>query len=124
MASSPPPPLPDKYLAEPDLYFTEWIPRELAGNPELARSVGDAREVAQIRLTGERGGVWHFVLGDGTVAVERGSHERPSFTLTLAVETWRRMRKGEQNGLIAFLTGRVKLQGSLRALIRVARLFG
>lgn len=122
--ASPAPKLPEKYLAEPDLYFMEWIPLKLAENPDLATNVGDRREVAQIRLTGERGGVWHFVLGDGRVAIERGAHAKPSFTLTLAVETWRRMRKGEQNGLTAFLTGKVKLKGSLRSLIRVARLFG
>lgn len=124
MASAPPPPLPEKYLADPDLYFMEWVPLKLEENPDLARSAGDTREVAQIRLTGERGGVWHFVLGDGKVAIERGVHDKPSFTLTLAVETWRRMRRGQQNGLTAFLTGKVKFKGSFRALIRVSKLFG
>ncbi len=124
MASSPPNPLPDEYLAEPDRYFTEWLPLKLDENPDLARRVGNTREVAEIRLTGERGGVWHFVLGDGSVVIERGEHERPSFTLTLAVETWRRMRRGQQNGVTAFLTGKVKLRGSVRALLRVAKVLG
>lgn len=122
--ADPPSPLPEKYLADPDLYFMEWVPLKLDENPDLASSVGDTRAVAQIRFTGERGGVWHFVLGDGKVAVERGAHERPSFTLTMKVETWRRMRTGRQNGLTAFLTGKVKFKGSLRTLIKVARLFG
>lgn len=124
MAAAQPAPLPDEYLAEPDRYFTEWLPLRLEENPNLARRVGNTREVAEIRLTGERGGVWHFVLADGDVAIARGSHAKPSFTLTLAVDTWRRMRRGQQNGLTAFLTGKVKLRGSVRALVKVAKIFG
>ena len=115
--------LPPEYLAEPDRYFMEWIPRVLAEQPAIAARAGQVSEVAQIELAGERGGTWHFVLGDGQVVVERGAHERPSFVIAMAVETWRRMRQGQLGVAGAVLRRKVRHRGSLRALLRVAKLF-
>ena len=116
--------LPAEYLAEPDRYFMEWIPRVLAEQPAIVERAGSVREVAQIELAGERGGTWHFVLGDGQVVVERGAHERPSFVLAMAVDTWRSMREGRLGVAGAVIRRKVRHRGSLRALIRVAKLFG
>ena len=115
--------LPPEYLAEPDRYFMEWIPRVLADKPAIVARAGSVSEVAQIELAGERGGTWHFVLGDGRVLIERGAHERPSFVIAMAVDTWRSLREGRMGVAGAVIRRKVRHRGSLRALLRVAKLF-
>lgn len=114
-------PLPEEYLADPRRYFDEYIPRRLAEDTSYGDRLGDTSAVAQIHLTGERGGSWHFVLGNGRVVLDAGRHEQPTFTVTMPVETWQQMRRGETTGMRAFMRGQVKIQGSKLKLLRLAR---
>jgi putative sterol carrier protein len=116
-------PLPPQYLAEPDRYFMEWIPTVLAEKPELRERAASSQTVAQIMLSGDRGGTWHVVLGEGKVVVGRGAHQRPSFVVEMAVDTWRSMRQGELSMARALVRREVRTKGSLRAMMRVAKLF-
>lgn len=120
---SEPAELPPEYLADPDRYFMEWIPKVLADRPDVAAKAGSVREVAQIELSGERGGTWHFVLGDGAVTVARGAHATPSFAILMAVDTWRNLRTGKQGLAGAIVRRKVRHRGSLRSLLRVGALF-
>ena len=115
--------VPAEYLAEPDRYFMEWIPRVLADHPEVEAHIGSGDAIAQIELAGDRGGTWHFVLAGGKVTVDRVAHAEPSFVIAMAVETWQRMNRGELSVPRALLLRRIKTRGSLRALVRVAKLF-
>ena len=115
--------VPPEYLAEPRRYFLEWIPQLLRDHAAAGGHFGKVDSVAQFHLTGDAGGWWHFVLGKGTVAVAEGEHAKPSFTLTMDVEVWRKLNRGEVNGLRAWLRGDVKIAGSKLAFMRVARLF-
>jgi len=114
-------PLPDEYLADPRRYFNEYVPRRLAEDRSYADRLGDTKAIAQIHLTGDRGGSWHFVLGDGRVQLDNGEHAKPTFTVTMPVDTWREMRRGEITGLRAFMRGKVKIKGSKLRLFRLAR---
>lgn len=116
-------PLPAEYLAEPDRYFREWIPRRLADDPTIASRFGDGGVVAEIRLTGDRGGTWQFALGGGRVAIESGSPRKPAFTVTMPVDTWRALRQGQVTGWRAFLRGELTISGSKLAALKVARKF-
>lgn len=115
--------LPPEYLAEPDRYFMEWIPRGLVERPEIAARIGSVDEIAQIELAGDRGGTWHFVLGDGAIAVARGPHERPSFVILMTVDTWRALHLGKLGVPRAVLLRKIRHRGSLRAMLRVGALF-
>jgi putative sterol carrier protein len=116
--------VPPEYLAEPRRYFLEWIPDLLRQHAKAHGHFGKADTVAQFHLTGEEGGWWHFVLTKDTVAVAEGVHPTPGFTLTMDVDVWRRLNKGEANGFAAWLKGDVKITGSKLKFLRVARLFG
>jgi putative sterol carrier protein len=115
--------VPPEYLEEPGRYFLEWIPLLLRDHRNANKHFGKVRSVAQFHLTGERGGKWHFVLGKGEVLVNEGQHPEPGFTLTMDVDIWRRMNRGELNGFKAWLKGDVKITGSKLQFLRVARLF-
>jgi putative sterol carrier protein len=116
--------VPPEYLAEPRRYFLEWIPALLEQHRAAHGHFGKVRSVAQFHLTGDAGGWWHFVLGGETVAVAEGAHPAPGFTLTMDVDVWRRLNRGEVNGLKAWLKGDVKISGSKLQFLRVAKLFG
>lgn len=116
-AEIPPPP------DQPEPYFMQWIPGLIAAHDGAEAHFGRVRAVAQFHLTGPEGGDWHIVMGHGHVVVERGSHRKPSFALTLSVDTWRRLNARELDGLAAYGRGLVKLEGSKVTLFRVARLF-
>jgi putative sterol carrier protein len=115
--------VPPEYLDEPRRYFLEWIPRLLAQHREANKHFGKVQSIAQFHLTGERGGWWHFVLGQGEVVVTEGEHPTPGFTLTMDVEVWRKLNRGEVNGFRAWLRGDVKITGSKLQFLRVAKLF-
>jgi putative sterol carrier protein len=115
--------VPTEYLEEPARYFLEWVPQLLRDNRAAAHRFGRVESIAQFHLTGAGGGLWHFVMGDGDVKVESGRHPAPSFTLTMNVDTWRRINRGQLSGVRAWLTRRVAIAGSLRSFFRVARLF-
>jgi putative sterol carrier protein len=116
-------PLPPQYLAEPDRYFMEWIPSVLASQPALKNRAATERTIGQIVLSGDRGGTWHVVLGNGQVSIERGAHEAPAFVVEMAVDTWRSMRQGQLSMARALVRRDVRTRGSLRAMMRVAKLF-
>jgi putative sterol carrier protein len=115
--------VPPEYLEEPRRYFLEWIPELLRQHKAANKHFGKVESIAQFHLTGERGGWWHFVLGKGEVVVAEGEHPAPGFTLTMDVEVWRKLNRGEVNGLRAWLRGDVKITGSKLQFLRVAKLF-
>lgn len=114
-------PLPEEYLADPRRYFDEYVPRRLAEDSSYADRLGDTSAIAQLHLTGDRGGSWHFVVGNGRVEIDAGDHDKPTFTITMPVDTWRQMRRGELTGVRAFMRGEVKIKGSKLKLFRLAR---
>lgn len=114
--------VPAQYLAEPRRYFLEWIPQLLRDTDGAKAHFGKLDAVAQFQLTGDGGGSYYFALGGGGVQVCEGQHSRPSFTLTMSVDTWRQLNQGA-SGLRAYLRGDVKLSGSRWTFLKVARLF-
>jgi len=114
--------VPQEYLDEPRRYFLEWIPELLRAHDGADDHFGKFEAVAQFHLTGDEGGWYYFALGGGAVDVAEGQHPKPSFTLTMSVDTWRHLNQGA-SGLRAYLRGDVKFQGSRWKFLRVTRLF-
>lgn len=118
------PELPEEYLAEPGRYFLEWLPMKFGERPELYQRARRIKPtIAQTHLTGDAGGWWYFELGGGALEVKEGRHPKPCFTVTMPVDVWRAMRRGDESGAKALFTGKLKFSGSKLAQIRVAMLF-
>ncbi|MBK9032315.1 MAG: SCP2 sterol-binding domain-containing protein [Myxococcales bacterium] len=109
------------FLDEPDRFFMEWIPAQLAAHPAYRAQVGRDHAIAQIELAGERGGTWQVTMGDGQVEVARGPHAKPSFTIAMTVDTFRKLREGRIGIPGALLRGKIKARGSLGTLLKVGR---
>ena len=114
--------VPAEYLSQPDRYFLEWLPQRLDASDQ--KQLGQKHAIAQFALSGDDGGQWYIELGNGAVVPHRGTHAKPSFTLAMSVDTWRSLNKREMSGVRAYLRGDVKITGSVRALLRVGKLFG
>ncbi len=109
------------FLHEPDRFFMEWVPAQLAAHPAYRAQVGRDRAIAQIELSGDRGGTWHVTMGDGQVDVARGPHAAPSFTIAMSVDTFAKLREGRIGIPGALLRGKIKARGSLGTLLKVGR---
>jgi len=73
-------------------------------SPALAGTV-------QLHLTGPGGGDWYVVADDGRVTRHDGRAERPDATVTIAVEDWAAIRRGEMNPFNAWTSGKLKVAG-------------
>ena len=79
--------------------------------------------VFQLNITGDGGGNWAAVVKDGTCQIQEGSHEKPSVSLTMSVDTWLAIVNKEINGMQAFMTGQLKVSGDIMLAQRIEQLF-
>jgi long-chain acyl-CoA synthetase len=73
-------------------------------------------------VTGEGGGEWTVCVKDGKVKVLTGVHE-PTVTSTITAKDWIDLTLGKLDGMTAFTSGRLKIDGDLGLMTRAARFF-
>ena len=78
--------------------------------------------VYQWDITGDDGGKWHVVLKDDDVKVGDGVAENPNITLTLETQNFMDLVNGKLNGQMAFLTGKLKIQGDMTLAMKLQSL--
>jgi putative sterol carrier protein len=66
----------------------------------------------QWKLSGPNGGEWWLSVNDGTYKMGRGRIDNPNVTLAASDEDWLAMSNKTLNVPWAYLTGRLKIQGS------------
>jgi len=79
--------------------------------------------VYQYDVTGDGGGKWYTVIEDGKLTVEKGEHESPNITITVADQDYIDMVSGKLNGQTAFLTGKLKIKGDMSLAMKLNSLF-
>jgi putative sterol carrier protein len=87
----------------------------IASYPERFRpekAVGVDEEV-QMTLHGEDGGQWVLHVHDGKVDVREGVAADPTLTLEAPATAWLEVENGETNPMMALMTGKIKLKGSV-----------
>ena len=90
-------------------------------NPDNAEGL-DA--VAQFDLTGENGGYRYVTVADGKCEVDEGSADAPTATVTMDGDDYSDMVSGELNAVSAFMSGKVKVEGDLTAVMKLQGAFG
>ncbi len=81
--------------------------------PEAARGVNVS---FQFNLTGPGGGKWFVTIRNGKLTVKEGTGPNPTATLTASAEDYVKMAEGEMNKMVAFVRGRLKVEGDRKAL--------
>jgi len=79
--------------------------------------------VYQFHITGDQGGDSNVVIKDGTCQVNKGVHEKPSVSLTMADLDWLAICNNTMNATTAFMSGKLKASGDIMAAQRIKGLF-
>jgi putative sterol carrier protein len=79
--------------------------------------------VFQFDITGDDGGKWNVAVKDGACAVNEGTSDAPTVTLTMDAATWLGMVNKEVNGMQAFMSGKLKASGDIMLAQRFATIF-
>ena len=86
--------------------------------------VKDINATYQWDITGDDGGKWNVKLGEGDVEVKEGEATDPNITITVASGDWLDIVNGKLNGQMAFMTGKLKIQGDMALALKLQSITG
>jgi putative sterol carrier protein len=79
--------------------------------------------VFQWEIHGTGGGTYHVTVTGGKMTLGRGSHEKPTVTITMKDTDYVKMVNGEIDGALAFVTGKGKVSGSIPMAMKMQSIF-
>jgi len=109
-------------LSDPRIYFGDYVPRILAERIEFREQFLGVQATAQVEVTGQAGGIWHFVINDSDISIYEGSPPHATFTVQLSIDTFRQLREKSLTPQNAFLRGRIRLGGKVATAMKLATL--
>ena len=89
--------------------------------PEKA---GDLSMTVGFDLAGDEGGQWHVVVDNGECAVNEGSADSPNAVIKMSDSDYVDMMTGKLNPMMAFMSGKVKVEGDLNSVMKFQSIFG
>jgi putative sterol carrier protein len=84
---------------------------------------GNLRAKFQFRLAGDGGGDWVVAVANRVCTVTPGTVEKPDVTIGMAAADFVKMVNGELQPVVAFMQGKIKLQGDMNLAMKVQELF-
>lgn len=76
-------------------------------------------------LSGDDGGQWYVDIADGQLNVSPGEPAAvPSATIKMTSEDFQAMSTGSLNPMMAFMTGKIKVDGDLNSVMKFQSLVG
>ena len=95
------------------------VAKRLKENPEKAKSINAA---VAIFLTGEGGGRWIVDCTKEPPEVREDANASATTTISMEAKVLEQMASGELNPQMAFMSGKVKVDGQLGAAIKLGQL--
>ena len=83
----------------------------------------DANVVYQFNLSGEGGGQFAVAIKDGTCTVNEGVVAAPDVTVSASASDYMEIVSGAYPFGLAFINGRLKVEGDLRLVLRMGKFF-
>lgn len=98
----------------------------LASMPDRfdAASAKGLNVVVQFHLGGPEGETHHAVIHDGTLAMARGAHHKPTMSLTLASDDFVALATGELSPQLAFMNRKVQIAGDVGMASKLLAILG
>ena len=78
----------------------------------------------QFDLSGDGGGQWFAKIADGKCDTGEGTTDDPTATIRMDATDYVKMTSGELNPMAAFMSGKVKVEGDLSAVMQLQSVFG
>jgi hypothetical protein len=117
-----PPPTPEPAsapVAKSAVVF-ERMAERIAQNPALVDRVG---AIYQFRISGEPGGDWVVDLKNAPGAVRAGAIDKADCTIAMNDNDFYDLASGKLNGMAAFSSGKLKVQGNIMLATKLQSLF-
>lgn len=89
-----------------------------------ASKAGDLNLIILFDLSGDGGGQWHATIADGVLDYGEGIIANPSATLSMDADDFEAMSNGDLNPMMAFMSGKIKVDGDLNAVMKFQSLVG
>jgi putative sterol carrier protein len=77
----------------------------------------------QFNITGDDPQVWSVAIANDDVVVSEGAAEKASIELTMSDADFLALLKGQLNGQMAFLTGKLKIKGDMALAMKLQSVF-
>ena len=87
-------------------------------------ATGLAGDTQTLRFEIEGEGTWLVAVHDGKITVTEGGDEPADATIRTSGDVFARIVSGEQNPAMAYMSGKVKVDGDLGAVMKLQKLFG
>jgi putative sterol carrier protein len=85
---------------------------------------GDMNAVILFDLSGEGGGQWSVTIAGGKCEVTQGAAASPKATVRMDAGDYKDMVTGKLNPMMAFMSGKVKVEGDLNSVMKFQQVFG
>jgi len=79
--------------------------------------------IYQFDLSGDGGGKWQVLINNYQCKVKEGAHPSPNITISMAAQDYLDMLAGKLNGQMAFMTGKLRINGDMGLALRLQSLF-
>ena len=89
-----------------------------------AEKAGDLNASVVFDLSGDEGGAWTVVVADGKCNIQEGASDAPTATIKMAASDYEDMTSGKLNPMMAFMSGKIKVDGDLNTVMKFQTLFG
>ena len=100
--------------------FEKNIAGRLESKPELAAQIGASYK---FEVTGDGGGTWVVNLKEGNGSVSAGDGEADCH-ITVEAADFLAIINGELNGQMAFMSGKLKVQGDMMLAMKLGSILG
>lgn len=71
----------------------------------------------------EDGDNHHLIINDGSCEIQAGEHDNPDSILIMDTETFKGIASGETDGMQAFMSGQLKVEGDMMLATKLSELF-
>lgn len=85
---------------------------------------GDLDLTIAFNLSGEGGGQWYAKIAGSKLDTGKGTVDNPSATLAMDADDFAAMSKGDLNPMMAFMSGKIKVDGDLNSVMKFQSLVG
>lgn len=105
--------------ATPRQVFMVAMPHGFKRQPDIKEKLEGIEGTVMWVIEGEGGGTYSMTFSGGNLEVKEGEVPEPRATVTLSLDTWKKIANGETNPPMAFMQGLMKVTGDMGFLIQL-----